>query len=99
MHTAFNSDFEFDDVPERLLSASVEPAGLRVRAASNGCTSADSFGVSVADVGGRYRVTLERDNPDRCDAPVADGVELFFPRERLGLASDAAIELANPVGG
>jgi hypothetical protein len=88
---------------EPLHSATVEPGGLRVVVASNGCTSEDSFDVDVDRSGGpageRYRVTLQRENPDRCGAPSPEGVELFIPRERLGLGPDATIILANPVGG
>jgi hypothetical protein len=87
---------------ERVLAASVEPGGLRIRAASNGCTSEDSFDVDVHRVsrsdGGRYRVSLERETPDNCRALIAEGVELFFTRERLGVGAEATLIVANPVG-
>ena len=88
--------------PERLYGAMVEPDGVRVIAASNGCTSEDSFRVDVDrfTVNGvvRYRVEFDRTNPDRCRAYMPEGVELFFPRERLGLPSDALISITNRIG-
>jgi hypothetical protein len=94
----------FDDRPnvERLYAASVEPGGVRVVAASNGCTSEESFDVEVeafrANGSPRFLVRLERETPDRCRALMPDGVELFFSRERLGLSEDAAIVIGNSIG-
>lgn len=87
---------------ERLLAVSVEPEGVRIRAASNGCTTEESFDIDVdrfeTNGQARYLVRFERDNPDRCRAFVPDGVELFFSRDRLGLSPDAPISIANRIG-
>ena len=87
---------------ERLYGAMIEPDGVRVRVASNGCTSEESFDVDVDRVGGpgeaRYRIRFERESPDRCRAYLVDGVELMFSRQRLGLPEDARISIANPIG-
>lgn len=104
-NSSFDDEFT-DDVgggrAERLYAASVEPGGLRVVAASNGCTTEDSFDVEVrpyrANGSQRYLVRLERETPDRCRALLADGVELFFDRTRLGLSPDAMIVVGNSVG-
>jgi hypothetical protein len=88
--------------PERLYGATVEPGGVRVIAASNGCTTEDSFDVDVEPfrVNGspRFLVRFERETLDRCRAFLPDGVELYFTRERLGLPADAPISIANRVG-
>jgi hypothetical protein len=104
-NSGFDEEFT-DDVgggrAERLYAASVESGGLRVVAASNGCTTEDSFDVRVrpyrANGSPRFLVRLERETPDRCRAFMADGVELFFSRERLGLSQDAVIVVGNSVG-
>ncbi len=98
----FNASFGAGDSRlERLYGATVAPDGLHVQVASNGCTSEDSFDIDVDRIGGpgyaRYRVRLERDTPDHCRALMADGVELFFSRQRLGLADDAVIQVVNRV--
>ena len=96
----FNDRFD-DGRLELLRAASVDADAVRVRVASNGCTSEDSFDVRVRGDGrdGAFRVVFLRENPDRCRALVPGGVALVFPRERLGLAPDAVIRIANPVGG
>ncbi len=96
-------DFDNDDgASERLYGVTVEPAGVRVVVASNGCTTEESFGVDVepfrANGSQRYLVRFERETPDRCRALLPDGVELFFSRERLGLAPDAPISISNRIG-
>lgn len=94
--------FDADGREERLYAASVEPDGVRIRVASNGCTSEESFDIDVdriqSDDQPRYLVRFERDTPDNCRAFLPDGVELSFSRERLGLSSDAAISIGNRVG-
>ncbi len=95
--------FDTGDREERLYGASVEPGGVRIRVASNGCTTEESFDIDVdrfqSNGEPRYLVRFERDTPDRCRAFVPDGVELFFSRDRLGLSSDALISIANRIGG
>ena len=94
-----DGDFDVDHNRERLYAASIEPDGVRVRVASNGCTTEESFGVDVDHKGDdRYTVAFERENPDHCRAMLPDGVELFFPRSRLGLPDDATIRIRNPIG-
>jgi hypothetical protein len=87
---------------ERLYAASVEPGGVRIRVASNGCTTEDSFDVDVNRAGPpgerRFWVRFERENRDRCEAVLPDGVELFFTNGRLGLPGDGQISIANPIG-
>lgn len=95
-------DYDYVRGAERLYAASVEPDGVRVRVASNGCTNEESFDVRVNRTGRddgveRYSVYFDRENPDRCRAMLPDGVELFFTRERLGLPQDASIQIANPI--
>lgn len=96
---------DFDDeasAAERLYGVTVEPAGVRVVVASNGCTSEESFDVDVdpfrSNGSQRYLVRFSRFEPDRCRAFLPDGVELFFSRERLGLAPDAPISISNRIG-
>jgi hypothetical protein len=97
-----DGDFDSDlGGPERLYGAMVEPDGVRIRVASNGCTDEQSFDVDVDRVGGpgdaRFRVRFARETPDRCRAYLVDGVELFFSRQRLGLPDDARITIANRI--
>lgn len=88
---------------ERLIYARGESGGLRVRAASRGCTSEDSFDVitEFAPPGatGAYAVSLVRKVPDECAGdPLPNGVALFYARGELGLPPGARIVVRNPVG-
>lgn len=96
-----SGSFNWNGAGERLYAASVEDEGVRIRAPSNGCTNEDSFRVRVDRADGRqpplYRVRFDRDAPDRCRAMLRDGVELFFPRARLGLPDGARIMIENAI--
>jgi len=94
-----DSDFDRHRDLEQLYAVSVEADGVRVRVASNGCTSENSFDIDVDHRGDdRYAISIEREAPDRCRAMLRDGVEVFFSRDRLGLPRDAVITVRNPIG-
>lgn len=94
--------FDGPGAPERLYAAAVEPAGVRIRVASGGCTSEESFDVDVNRIGPpgavRYFVRFDRDTEDNCEAFLPDGVELFFSNERMGLPEAGRITVSNPIG-
>lgn len=87
-----------NDRKETFYAVSIESAGVRVQAPSNGCTDESSFRTDVDERGDRYRVTFYRVQEDYCRANVPEGVELFFPRSNLGLPQDAPIYVTNAAG-
>ena len=69
-----------------------------VRVTSNGCTEKSDFSVEIVDGGAMAgEMTLVRDEPDNCRALIAEGVELSWSYEELGLERGAALVLANPL--
>ena len=69
-----------------------------VRVTSNGCTEKADFRVEIVDGGAMAgEMTLVRDEPDNCRALIAEGVELSWSYEELGLERGAALVLANPL--
>ena len=69
-----------------------------VRVTSNGCTEKSDFRVEIVDGGAMAgEMTLVRDEPDHCRALVAEGVELSWTYDELGLERGAALVLANPL--
>lgn len=75
----------------------VDNGRLIVRVGSNGCTTLDSFEVQLTEAADGYTdVVLNRRAPDLCKALVAEGVELAWSFETLGLGSNARLRLLNP---
>ena len=69
-----------------------------VRVTSKGCTEKADFRVEIVDGGAMAgEMTLVRDEPDNCRALIAEGVELSWSYEELGLERGAALVLANPL--
>jgi hypothetical protein len=88
---------------EEVYTASVLDRGVQVRAASNGCTTKDSFDVTVEEEGSeggapRQVVSFVRKRPDPCPGFEPNGVLLFYSRDELRLADDATVTIANPLG-
>ena len=66
-----------------------------VRVTSNGCTEKSDFRVEIVDGGAMAgEMTLVR---DQSPAMVAEGVELSWTYDELGLERGAALVLANPL--
>lgn len=64
---------------------------------SNGCTDKDDLQPVVSSEGkGGSIITLRRLEEDRCDRPMADGVELQWSFEELGLKPGASVAVNNP---
>jgi hypothetical protein len=82
---------------ETLRSVRFEPGALVVQADSGGCTREASFAVRITDGDGPAQVSLTRETPDNCEAHLANGVELRWTYEELGLASGQAAVIQNPV--
>lgn len=69
-----------------------------VRVTSNGCTEKAHFQVEIMDGDdGAGEIALVRERPDHCRALIAEGVELAWTWEELGLERGAALVLANPL--
>lgn len=63
---------------------------------SNGCTQKDDLRPIVDRMGNDSVITLRRIDEDRCGHPVADGVEVMWSFEELGLAPGAKVSINNP---
>jgi hypothetical protein len=88
---------------EEIYSATVDDFGLRIRVASNGCTSKDSFDFTVAEVasdGGapRHLVSFVRTRPDPCPGFRTQGDLLTFSFDELRVPEGAELAVANPLG-
>jgi hypothetical protein len=82
---------------EPIYSARIDRDRFVARVASNGCTDGSSFAVEVTPgADGWTEVALRREQPDPCKALVADGVELSWHVDQLGLAPGAKVRLVNP---
>ena len=69
-----------------------------VRVTSNGCTEKSDFSVEIVDGGAMAgEMTLVRNEADLCRALIAEGVELSWSYDELGLERGAALVLANPL--
>jgi hypothetical protein len=66
------------------------------RVSSNGCTDKDDLMPVVDRMRGGSIITLHRIDEDRCDHPMADGVELQWSFEELGLAPGTRVSVNNP---
>ena len=64
---------------------------------SNGCTSKDSLKPIVSRQGGEAVITLRRLAEDRCDRPLADGLEVKWSFEELGLNPGDRVSVNNPL--
>jgi len=63
---------------------------------SNGCTDKDDLTPVVDHIGDASTITLRRIDEDRCDHPLADGVEIQWSFEELGLAPGSRVSVNNP---
>lgn len=63
---------------------------------SNGCTEKSDLTPVVDRVGDGSTITLRRIDEDQCDTPVADGVEVRWSFEELGLAPGSRVSVNNP---
>ena len=64
---------------------------------SNGCTDRDSLKPIVSRQGGEAVITLRRLAEDRCDRPMADGLEVKWSFEELGLNPGDRVSVNNPL--
>ena len=64
---------------------------------SNGCTDKTSLKPIVSRQGGEAVITLRRLFEDRCDHPSADGVEVTWSFEELGLNPGDRVSVNNPL--
>ena len=64
---------------------------------SNGCTSKDSLRPIVSRQGGEAVITLRRLAEDRCDRPLADGLEVKWSFEELGLNPGDRVSVNTPL--
>ncbi|MES2861658.1 MAG: hypothetical protein V4701_09305 [Pseudomonadota bacterium] len=63
---------------------------------SNGCTEKDDLTPVVNHVGAASTITLRRIEEDECKTPVADGVEVIWSFEELGLTPGSRVSVNNP---
>ena len=63
---------------------------------SNGCTAKADLTPVVRQARGEAVITLRRIKEDRCLNPVADGLEISWTFEELGLAPGARVSVENP---
>ena len=63
---------------------------------SNGCTEKDDLTPVVDRMRDGSTITLRRIDEDHCDYPLADGVELQWSFEELGLAPGTRVSVNNP---
>ncbi len=63
---------------------------------SNGCTEKDDLRPIVDHIGAASTITLRRIEQDECETPVADGVEVIWSFEELGLIPGSRVSVNNP---
>lgn len=63
---------------------------------SNGCTDKDDLTPVVDRAGDGSTITLRRIDEDTCDRPMADGVEIIWSFEELGLTPGSRVQVNNP---
>ena len=63
---------------------------------SNGCTDKDDLRPVVDHIGAASTITLRRIEQDDCATPIADGVEVIWSFEELGLAPGSRVSVNNP---
>jgi len=63
---------------------------------SNGCTDKDDLTPVIDRAGDGSTITLRRIDEDTCDHPMAEGVEIIWSFEELGLAPGERVRVNNP---
>ena len=63
---------------------------------SNGCTDKDDLRPIVDHIGAASTITLRRIEQDDCETPIADGVEVIWSFEELGLTPGSRVSINNP---
>ena len=63
---------------------------------SNGCTDKSDLFPIVAHEGAASTITVRRIEQDECKTPVADGVEVIWSFEELGLTPGSRVSVNNP---
>jgi len=63
---------------------------------SNGCTDKDDLRPIVDHMGADSTITLRRIEQDECETPIADGIELIWSFEELGLTPGSRVSVNNP---
>lgn len=63
---------------------------------SNGCTDKDDLTPVIDRAGDGSTITLRRIDEDTCDRPMADGVEIIWSFEELGLTPGSRVQVNNP---
>ena len=63
---------------------------------SNGCTDKSDLRPIVDHIGADSTITLRRIEQDDCETPVADGVEVIWSFEELGLMPGSRVSVNNP---
>lgn len=63
---------------------------------SNGCTDKSDLTPVVDHVGAASTITLRRIERDDCETPIADGIEVIWSFEELGLTPGSRVSVNNP---
>lgn len=63
---------------------------------SNGCTDKSDLRPIVDHIGAASTITLRRIEQDDCKTPMADGVEVIWSFEELGLIPGSRVSVNNP---
>ena len=63
---------------------------------SNGCTDKTDLRPIVDHIGAASTITLRRIEQDDCETPMADGVEVIWSFEELGLTPGSRVSINNP---
>ncbi len=63
---------------------------------SNGCTDKDDLTPIIDRAGDGSTITLRRIDEDTCDRPMAEGVEIIWSFEELGLVPGERVRVNNP---
>ncbi|KPF83397.1 hypothetical protein IP78_02395 [Brevundimonas sp. AAP58] len=63
---------------------------------SNGCTDKDDLTPVVERARDGSTITLRRIDEDTCDQPMAEGIEIIWSFEELGLAPGERVRVNNP---
>lgn len=63
---------------------------------SNGCTDKDDLTPVIDRAGDGSTITLRRIDEDTCDHPMAEGVEIIWSFEELGLTPGERVRVNNP---
>lgn len=96
--------FGREDATVRVLPGQLEPihAAAITRdlavfwVSSNGCTDKDDLTPVIDRAGDGSTITLRRIDEDTCDRPMAEGVEIIWSFEELGLTPGERVRVNNP---